>query len=397
MDTDTPPATRTVEATTPPAVYTPPEPTPLRRRGAVAVTALAVLVLGGELLLGWPSLVAALGQLRTPHVGWLLAAFAAEIASMGLYARMQRRLLRSAGTRVQLTRHVALAYAAHSLSVTLPGGPVFSTSFNFRQMRHFGASPAVASWCIALSGALSSGALVLIGAAGGLLARTSGSWRALLCDVAAAVLIALGVRLLARHPQWLARPVSRLLARADRAGLRAGRYRTQHLVSFLDQLRTVRIRPADFTVAGLLAVANWLLDAACLWMCCVAVHANHIGVVELVIAYCAGMAAASIPIIPGGLGTIDGALVLGLVTGGLTASGAIAAVVLYRMITFGFIVGAGWIVWLFIRYAQRRRPAPRGPAARRAPRPRPGRRPVPPTRRRRCAPRVPRTRPPGTG
>ena len=49
-----------------------------------------------------------------------------------------------AGTKVSIRKHVATAYAAHSLSATLPGGPVFSTTFNFQQMRRFGASAAVA-------------------------------------------------------------------------------------------------------------------------------------------------------------------------------------------------------------------------------------------------------------
>jgi hypothetical protein len=43
-----------------------------------------------------------------------------------------------------LVQHVSLAYAAHSLSATLPGGPAFSSSFNYQQMRRFGASPAAA-------------------------------------------------------------------------------------------------------------------------------------------------------------------------------------------------------------------------------------------------------------
>jgi uncharacterized protein (TIRG00374 family) len=95
-----------------------------------------------------------------------------------------------------------------------------------------------------------------------------------------------------------------------------------------------------------LAVANWLFDALCLWMCCVAVGATGLTATKLVVAYCAGMAAASVPIVPGGLGVIDGALILGLVAGGLTSSSAVAAVVLYRVISLGFIIGAGWLVWL---------------------------------------------------
>lgn len=327
-------------------------PPPRRRRGAVVAVVL-LLILVGELVVGWSSLVGALGQLRDPQWGWVGGAFVAELASMATYARMQRALLRGAGTTVQVRRHVAVAYAAHSLSATLPGGPVFSTSFNFQQMRRFGASAAVASWCIALSGVLSAGALVVIGAVGGILTRSTGSWTRLGGYLVGAVLVAVGVRVLAHHPQWLGRPARALLAIANRLRRRPSQDGRDRLVGFVEQLRSVRLRPVNFAVAALLALANWLLDAGCLWMCCVAIGADEITAAQLVIAYCAGMAAASVPVVPGGLGVVDGALVLGLVAGGLTSSSAVAAVVLYRLISFGFIIGVGWLVWLVIRYRNR--------------------------------------------
>jgi hypothetical protein len=285
------------------------------------------------------------------------AAVAAELASMGTYARMQRALLRGAGTTVSIRRHVATAYAAHSLSATLPGGPVFSTSFNFQQLRRFGASPAVASWCIALSGVLSAGALVVIGAVGGLLARNTGTWHSLVGYAVGALVIAFGVRQLAEHPHLLDRPVRALLGGVNRVRRRPPEHGHDRLVGFVEQLREVRVHPANFAVAVVLALLNWLFDALCLWMCCVAVGAGGINPVSLVIAYCAGMAAASVPIVPGGLGVVDGALILGLVAGGLAGVHAVAAVVLYRLISFGFIIGMGWLVWLAIRYRHRTRPA----------------------------------------
>jgi uncharacterized membrane protein YbhN (UPF0104 family) len=330
---------------------------PGRWRGPV-VAAVAVAVIAVELIIGWHSLVEALTQLRSPRWNWVAAAFAAELASMGTYARMQRALLRGAGTRVPIRRHVALAYAAHSLSATLPGGPVFSTSFNFQQMRRFGASAAVASWCIALSGVLSAGALVVIGTVGGILTRSAGSWATLVGYLAAAPVIAVAVRLVAHHPHWLTRPARGVLGIVNRARRRSAEDGRDRLVGFVDQLRSIRVRPRDFVIAAALAVANWLFDALCLWMCCVAVGADGITATQLVIAYCAGMAAASVPIVPGGLGIVDGALVLGLLAGGLSSSSAVAAVVLYRLISFGFIIGTGWLVWLVIRYRHRRSEAP---------------------------------------
>jgi uncharacterized membrane protein YbhN (UPF0104 family) len=325
-----------------------------RWRGGPVVAAVVVLILAGELVLGGQALAGALARLRTPHWDWVAAALVTELASMGTYARMQRALLRGAGTKVKVRKHVAVAYAAHSLSATLPGGPLFSTTFNFQQMRRFGASPAVASWCIALSGALSASALVIIGAVGGILARTSGSWHALIGYGCGALALALAVRVIAQHPQWLDRPVRGLLSGVNRLRRRPPDHGQERLLRFVDQLRAVRVRPASFATAVVLAVANWLFDALCLWMCCVAGGADGITATNLVVAYCAGMAAASVPIVPGGLGVVDGALVLGLVAGGLTSSSAVAAVVLYRLISFGFIIGAGWLVWLVIRYREGR-------------------------------------------
>jgi len=325
---------------------------PWWRRGP-AVAAIVVVVLGIELALGWSALAKALTQLRAPQWNWVAAALVAELASMGTYARMQRALLRGAGTKVSMKKHVATAYAAHSLSATLPGGPVFSTTFNFQQLRRYGVSPAVASWCIALSGVLSAGALVVIGAVGGLLTRNTGSWHSLAGYAIGAVAVAFGVRQLAEHPHLLDRPVRALLGGFNRVRRRPPEHGHARLVGFVEQLREVRVRPANFAFAVVLALLNWLFDALCLWLCCVAVGAGEVNPVSLVIAYCAGMAAASVPIVPGGLGVVDAALVLGLVAGGLDSGYAVAAVVLYRMISFGFIIGLGWLVWLGIRYRYR--------------------------------------------
>jgi uncharacterized membrane protein YbhN (UPF0104 family) len=324
------------------------------RRGPVVAVVVAVII-AAELIFGWSALVGALEHLRTPKWGWVGAAVTAELASMGTYARMQRALLRGAGTKVKVRKHVAVAYAAHSLSSTLPGGPVFSTTFNFQQMRRFGASPAVASWCIALSGVLSTVSLVIIGAVGTILSRNSGGWRTLIVYGLGAVVLAVGVRVVAQHPHWLDRPAGALLHGFNRLRHRAADYGEDRLIGFVEQLRSVRVRPANFAMAIGLAVANWLFDALCLWMCCRAIGAESINPTQLVIAYCAGMAAASVPIVPGGLGVVDGALILGLIAGGVSSSPAVAAVVLYRLISFGFIIGAGWLIWLALRYRERGR------------------------------------------
>ncbi|MEV0811225.1 YbhN family protein [Micromonospora sp. NPDC050200] len=301
-----------------------------------------------ELVLAWPSLTTALSQLRAPQPGWLSAALIAELAAMGAYARMQRRLLRSAGVRVPLYRHAALAYAAHSLSVTLPGGPVFSTRFNYQQMRRFGATPAVASWCIALSGILSTAALAVVTTASALASQGAPPWHTLTGLAVAALLLTTGIRRLTRHPQAVESAV-RALAHVNRLRHRPATDELDRIIGFARQLGAARLPPGHAAAAATYALLNWLLDAACLWLCFHAISDADISTTQLLLAFCAGYAAGTITIIPGGLGIIDSALILGLVAGGIDTSTAIAAVVLYRIISFGFIISAGWVTWTVIR------------------------------------------------
>ncbi|MBU2666316.1 YbhN family protein [Actinoplanes bogorensis] len=317
-------------------------------RARVAVAGLIALF-AVELVLGWPALASAVSHLRAPRPGWLAAAVVAEVIAMAAYGRMQQFLLRSAGLRVPAYRNVAVAYAAHSLNETLPGGPAFSTRFNYQQMRRFGATPAVAAWCIALSGILSTAALALVTAFGALTSRQDPQWYGLAGLIAAVGLVVLGVRLVTRRPDLVHPPVRWLLAGLNRCRRRPAADGFDRVRGFLEQLGAARLTAGHGAAAAAFAILNWALDAVCLWMCLRAVTDQPTGAGQVLLAFCAGMAAGTITIVPGGLGIIDSALILGLVGGGVDTPTAIAAVVLYRIVSFGFIIGAGWITWFLIR------------------------------------------------
>ncbi|GAA2710056.1 lysylphosphatidylglycerol synthase transmembrane domain-containing protein [Actinoplanes palleronii] len=329
------------------------EPGRKRRWARRAAVAAVIVLFAVELVLGWSSLSSALGQLRAPHLGWLAAAVIAELAAMGTYARMQHTLLRSAGLKVPLYRNIALAYAAHSLNETLPGGPAFSTKFNFQQMRRFGATPAVAAWCIALSGILSTTALAVVTVVGALFAGGTPHWYGLAALVTAIALLVFGVRRVSRRPAALEPATRAVLARFNRLRRRPAEQGLDKIRHFVGQLGAARLTPGRGLAAAVFAVLNWGLDAACLWMCVRAVSDAPVNAVQLLLAFCAGMAAGTVTLVPGGLGIIDSALILGLAGGGVPTGTAIAAVVLYRIISFGFIIGAGWITWLVMRHRHR--------------------------------------------
>ncbi len=328
----------------------------MSRRTKVAIGVITVTILAVEVILGRPFLASALDHLRAPRWGLLCLVVLAEAASMGLFARMQRRLLRAAGTDVQLQQALALAYAAHSLSISLPGGPVFSTAFNFKHMQRFGASAAIASWCVALSGILSTAALAMIGLLAAFLASGSGGAGAPVESIVSVLAIAAVVRVIAQRPQWLARPAIILLNLGYRILRRSADAGRERIESFVAQLSLVQMRGSDLRVATSWAIGNWALDAVGFSLACLAVNAHHLSVSQLIIAYAGGMAASTIPLVPGGLGIVDGALVLGLVAGRTPADDAIAAVVVYRLISWALVASVGWVLWWFIRKGTRAAP-----------------------------------------
>jgi hypothetical protein len=324
----------------------------------VGIAAIIVLF-AAELVLGWSSLTAALHHLRAPHPGWLVLAVLAELASMNVYARMQLHILRSAGVRAPYLDNLRLTYAAHSLNETLPGGPAFSTQLNFKQMRRFGASPAVASWTIALSGIISGAALAVVTVGSALAAGGAAHWGDLAGLGIAAILLTLGVRQLAKHPEL----VDRALRKFNRLRRRPADHGDNRARGFLEQLRSARLSPSHGLASVLLALLNWLLDALCLWLCFRAVGEHPAGLTAVLLAFCAGMAAGTITIVPGGLGIIDSALVLGLIAGGVTTPAALTVVVLYRIISLGFIIGGGWFSWWRLRHHASSGQADQAPAA----------------------------------
>src|SRR6201993_1886259 len=139
-----------------PRAGAPPRETPRGKYWWVrwAVLSIVAIVLAVEIALGWAQLAKAWMSLYEANWWWLLASVLAAAASMHSFAQIQRTLLKSAGVHVKQLRSEAAFYAANSLSTTLPGGPVLSTTFLFRQQRLWGASTVVASWQLVMSGVL---------------------------------------------------------------------------------------------------------------------------------------------------------------------------------------------------------------------------------------------------
>ena len=191
---------------------------------------------------------------------------------------------------------------------------------------------------------MSTSALAGLAVVGSLLLGAATGVVALATDAAVLAALAAVARLLRRRPGLLLVAGRRLLLRANAVRRRAPDRGADTLAGWVDQARSVRAGARDWALALTYGSGNWLFDAACLAAAATAVGTRGLTVPVLLIAYCSGMAAAGISVLPGGLGVVDTAMVVAMVAGGIPAASALPAVLLYRLISLVAVVGAGWVV-----------------------------------------------------
>jgi uncharacterized protein (TIRG00374 family) len=294
-------------------------------------------------------LLESLSLLRRAHWWWVLAAVVAEALSMSAMARQQRRLLGVGGTRVSLAGVLGTTYAGNAISVGLPvAGPAAATVYAMRRFVSLGADASVAGWTLAVSGVFSSFALVAVVAAG---AVVSGSGLAV---VSASIGVLFGAAPLAALLLSLRRPGPRRLVERLGTRLVAGAQKVagkpdgdpeEIVQEGLEQVTALQPSPPTLVVTAALAVLNWLADALCLAFAIKAVGGD-VPWQGLLLAWAAGTAVASLGLTPGGLGVVEAALSSALVAAGLVGSTAIAAVLVYRIVSLWLVLAAGGLTLL---------------------------------------------------
>ncbi len=91
-----------------------------------------------------------------------------------------------------------------------------------------------------------------------------------------------------------------------------------------------------------MATALWLTDFSILICCFGAVHAP-IPWSGVLLAFGVAQIVASLPLIPGGIGIVEGSLAVILVAYGAKKVPALAVVLVYRLLTFWVVIIVGWI------------------------------------------------------
>ena len=333
-------------------------PPPGRSAGAVVRYVLGVLlgIAVLVLLLGKRGeLEAARQQFRHLDIGWMAAAVLAEGTSIAAYGFLQHRVLRLAGARLALPGLLVLSLANDAIANTVPGGPVVAGAYRYRYYRQHGADSAGAGWSIftvVVAQAIGMSLFLLAGVAVAVLASTTVRVTGL-AVAGLVVVLAAGAVLIRRD----------LLLRLAAAGARASRRVTGHprsgtlarIESVLARMRDIPLSAPSAASVVALAVCAWTCDFLCLLCSFAAVHAAvpwH----GVMLAYGAAQIVSSLPVVPGGLGIVEGSLAVLLAAYGVARVPAISAALAYRLVSFWLVIAVGWVSVGLIAYQGRRRP-----------------------------------------
>ncbi|HVW32477.1 MAG TPA: lysylphosphatidylglycerol synthase domain-containing protein, partial [Acidimicrobiia bacterium] len=314
----------------------------------LALGALAISVLSGRR----NEIEGATALLEHARWGWLLLAGPVELASLLAYAALERRLLRAGRRPIPIGGLLQITLAGNAIQNSLPGGAAWAAGFAFGQFRRRGADAVLAGWTLLAAGFVSNVTLVVVAIAGVAVAKGQASANdlvgAILVVGAVAVALAVGYRL-GIHTRW----APRILALGVWIGEQVMRRRAEDpgtvAQEALERLSAVRPSPMDWAAAGGWGAANWLLDCACLAFTFPLVGAA-VPWRGLLLAYGAGQLAANLPFTPGGLGAVEGSLTVALVAYGSGEVQAVAAVLVYRIITFWLLLVVGWTIWAHLKW-----------------------------------------------
>ena len=313
----------------------------------LTVAAFVLLVLGRR-----TELTRSLGRIGHPQWSWIALGIALEVSSMTTFAMMQRRLLRIGGRRVGTRSMMATIFAANALSVSVPiAGPELGAAFTFRRFKELGADTSQAGWTLLVGGLASWFGAIAVLAAGGVLSGnvvvTGVTILVGLIAVSIGLAVWVGVGptrlrlVVARSAAWVIRRGSRLFSRPVEDP-------TAAVNSWIEGLQSLRPSKAELGKVGGLGLANWLTDIGVLAMSILALG-GAVPWRSLLLVYGLATLVGSLGITPGGLGLVEGTLCLGLVSTGLPAALALAAVLLYRLVSFWLVMATGWVVLLWLR------------------------------------------------
>ena len=344
------------------------------RAAATGIAITAVAVIAAVAATESSGLDGSLKVLAHLHWTWLPVGIVLEAMSMAAFATMFRRLLTAGRVRPTRTSMLANIYAANAMSVSIPlAGPGLAAAYLFRRFARLGAGALLAGWSLLAGGVISTAAWVLVLVGGGLASGHTVALAITVPGVALAITVAAMIAVAARRPRLRA-ALEKYLTQALKHGSRLLRWPATDpklaVSAWAERFGALRLTPSSWALATGDALVNWLTDAGVLAVSIVAVGAA-VPWRDLLLVYAAGIGAQSLSLTPGGLAITEGALSVALVASGLHVGQAVAAAVLYRLVSFWLIAAVGWLTLLLLQARRRASESAPEPALEPAPGPSP--------------------------
>lgn len=289
---------------------------------------------------------------------WLVVAVFAEAVSYLAIASMQRRLLWCGRVKIPMVPMTGIALAGNAIQNSLPGGLAFYYVYAFRQYRRFGADDVLAGWTVVAVNAVSFVTLSALAALGVALAVSSSSAYDLVEEILGIAIVASLLVIVWTERARLMSHASGVVRLSQRLFRRPSPRLTPDQVVTAWMARMGAIAPSKraWARALMMGMGNWVADCGCLALSFMAVGAG-VPWRGLLLAYGAGQLASTLPFTPGGLGVVEGSLTVALVTFGGGKFSTVAAVLVYRLISFWLQLPVGWGAWGTLALAGRRRRA----------------------------------------
>ena len=298
----------------------------------------------------------ALHHLDHLNYGWESGAVLAEVLSIVGYGYLQQKVLRWSGAELSLSSLTLVSLANNAIAYTVPGEPAVSSAYRYRFFRRRGASGASAGWTILtilIAQAIGMSLLLLIGVLIALTGNTGVQARGTVLVGLFVVLIA-GAFLIRRD--LLLRFLGLLVRLCRRVTGHPRGDVMRRIESTLQRMREIPL--SNMKAIGLVAMATalWLTDFLVL-LCCFGAVRAPIPWSGVLMAFGVSQIVASLPLIPGGLGIVEGSLAVILVAYGAKKVPALAVVLIYRLLTFWAVIIVGWISIAVIEWRVRRESA----------------------------------------
>ena len=320
-----------------------------RRALARAFKVLATLIVVYFLILNIPGLRNAVDQLSEVKPGLLVLGLVLELLALFCYSLMTRAALGPVGHHMTALHLFRIQLSTRALSSLVPGGSAAGSALGYRMMVASGVPGPDAGFALATAGLASAVVLNFILWAGLVVSiplrgvnpvyGTAAIAGIILMGIAVAIIFGL-IEGQERSEKILRSVARRLRLNEDRAG-----EAVRHIGGRMQELAADRalLRRLVFW-----ASANWLIDAAALWVFLRA-FGGSVPLDGLIVAFGLANVLAAIPITPGGLGIVEGTYVPVLVGFGLPRATAVVGVVSYRIAQYWLPILIGGVCYLSLR------------------------------------------------